>query len=168
MKLKHFFFIITILLFTACSSSKQSVTNENSYQSTLNQTKLKGDKLRDAIVNEALKWKGVKYKSGGESRKGIDCSGLTMTVYNKVAGYKLPRNSAAQQKHLKSISKKKLKKGDLIFFSIKSKKVNHVGIYIGNGKMIHASKSRGVAIDNISDKYYVKHYHSSGRVKALF
>ena len=58
MKLKHFFFIITILLFTACSSSKQSVTNENSYQSTLNQTKLKGDKLRDAIVNEALKWKG--------------------------------------------------------------------------------------------------------------
>ena len=164
MKLKHFFFIITILLFTACSSSKQSVTNENSYQSTLNQTKLKGDKLRDAIVNEALKWKGVKYKSGGESRKGIDCSGLTMTVYNKVVGYKLPRNSAAQQKHLKSISKKKLKKGDLIFFSIKSKKVNHVGLYIGKNmwremrNFSYGCKLMVLASEYYDEKEYIRSY----------
>ncbi|MGM9846658.1 MAG: C40 family peptidase [Muribaculaceae bacterium] len=124
------------------------------------------DSKRKAVVDEAYRWIGVPYKYAGESRKGTDCSGFVMTVYKDVCGIKLPRNSAKQAEYCKTIKKNELQPGDLVFFATgKSKtKVSHVGIYVGDGNIIHASTSRGVTVNNISENYYTKTYICSGRV----
>ncbi len=121
---------------------------------------------RKAIVKEAKRWIGTPYAYSGKSRKGTDCSGMVMTIYENVTGIKLPRNSAKQSEFCTRIDKKNLLPGDLVFFATgKSKnRISHVGIYIGNGNMIHASTSRGVTINNIEEQYYRKTYICSGRV----
>lgn len=118
------------------------------------------------LVEEALKWLGTPYRYGGTSRSGTDCSGMTMQVYGKALGIKLPRSSREQQKFCKSIKKSSLDAGDLIFFSTGRDKtrVSHVGMYIGDSKFIHASGSRGVIVSDINERYYVRNYHSSGHV----
>ena len=123
---------------------------------------------RSAIVKEAHKWLGTKYKYGGIDHSGVDCSGMVMRVYDKAAGVKLPRSSAQQREFCKSIRRKDLAAGDLLFFATGRDKtrVSHVGIYIGDGKMIHASASKGVITSSLNEKYYVNKYHSSGRVTA--
>ena len=83
---------------------------------------------------------GIKYVWGGNGRRGFDCSGFTQKVFAKNGIY-IPRNSWKQAKVGKKVSKNRLRKGDLIFFNSKHHKgVNHVGIYLGHGKFIHASR----------------------------
>ncbi|HHD82177.1 MAG TPA: NlpC/P60 family protein [Campylobacterales bacterium] len=82
---------------------------------------------------------GTKYVWGGNGQKGYDCSGFTKDVFEQY-GVEIPRNSWKQAKVGQKVSRKNLRKGDLIFFnSAKQKRINHVGIYLGNGKFIHAS-----------------------------
>ena len=83
---------------------------------------------------------GKKYKWGGNGPYQYDCSGFTKEVFQR-SGIEIPRNSWKQAKVGTKVSKKHLKKGDLVFFHSKGKsKVDHVGIYLGHGKFIHASK----------------------------
>jgi cell wall-associated NlpC family hydrolase len=105
------------------------------------------------VTSNAKKVMGVKYLYGGTSTKGFDCSGFVGYVYKKV-GVKLPRTSKAMYKTGKSVSKKNLKTGDLVFFNTSGKGVSHNGIYIGNGKFIHSSSSKGVSVSKINDPYY--------------
>ena len=123
----------------------------------------------DKLISEAKKWIGTKYSYGGHSRKGTDCSGMVMELFLKVFDIKLPRNSAQQQAFCTRIGQKEIQAGDLIFFATGKNRnqVSHVGLYIGENEMIHASTSRGVIISNINEKYYSSKYHSSGRVIAL-
>ncbi len=123
----------------------------------------------DAVVAEARSWVGVPYSYGGKTRKGTDCSGLVVAVFDKAAGISLPRSSADQQAACQQVKKGSLRPGDLVFFTTgkNKKKVNHVGIYIGNGCMVHASTSRGVMISDLEQDYYRKTYHSGGRVPGL-
>ncbi|MBW8350300.1 C40 family peptidase [Bacillus sp. IITD106] len=108
-----------------------------------------------AIVNQGKKYLGVKYVYGGASPKGFDCSGFTSYTF-KQQGMAIPRSAAEQYKKGKAVSKNNLKAGDLVFFKTSStKKVSHVGIYIGSGKFIH-SAGKGVAITSINDPYYWK------------
>lgn len=172
MNVRLLILLVLTLILTACGSNKKAVNDDVYDKQRVEEATIKpstkGERsLRKSLVAEAMKWKGVRYKMGGESRNGVDCSGLVMKVYEKVAGYKLPRNSAAQQIHVKQIKKSSLDLGDLVFFSINSKRVNHVGIYVGEGKIIHASGSRGVVVDDLNSKYFIKHYHSSGCVSAV-
>lgn len=120
------------------------------------------------MVKEAKKWIGTKYRYGGHSRSGTDCSGMVMEVYKKVCGVKLPRSSREQRDFCKSIKRGDLRCGDLVFFSTgKSKSsVSHVGMYIGDGEIIHASSSRGVMVSSLDERYFQRTYHSSGRVLA--
>lgn len=120
-----------------------------------------------ALFEEAAEWIGVPYKYGGNTKKGVDCSGLVVNIYKKVYNKKLYRNSAQiLERNCKSISKKKLRTGDLVFFATGSnkKRVNHVGIYLKNGKFIHSSSSKGVIISDMNDSYYIRTYIDSGRV----
>ena len=123
-------------------------------------------RLGDALVRSARQWIGTPYAYGGRSKSGTDCSGMIMVIYSDVAGLTLPRNSAAQRDYCVSVSRRQLEPGDLVFFTTSKRggKVNHVGMYVGNGRIIHASSSRGVIESSLDEKYYATHYHSSGRV----
>lgn len=118
-----------------------------------------------ALVAEAARWLGVPYKYAGNDKKGVDCSGLTSQVFLKTLNVKMPRSSREQQQWCTNIRKENLQPGDLVFFATGSNRnrVSHVGLYIGNGDIIHASSSRGVIISNLTENYYLKRYHSSGR-----
>lgn len=121
---------------------------------------------RRAVVAEARRWLGVKYRYGGESHSGTDCSGMVMKVFEKSCGKKLPRDSRSQQEFCRKINKNELIAGDLVFFSSKAggSRVSHVGIYIGHYEFIHASTSKGVIVSSLDEPYYTRHYHSAGRV----
>ena len=124
--------------------------------------------LADRIVDAAKSWIGTPYLWGGQTKEGTDCSGLTMVLYQDVAGVSIPRNSARQCEYCVGIGREDLQPGDLIFFTSNTSgdNVGHVGLYIGGGNMIHASASRGVMSSNIDERYWRLHYHSSGRVNA--
>lgn len=114
---------------------------------------------RKALVAYAKKYLGYKYVHGGASPKtGFDCSGFTSYVFGHF-GYKLSRSSSAQASNGTHVNKSDLILGDLLIFT------GHVGIYIGNGKFIHASNpSDGVKITKLSDSYYVKNYKDARRI----
>lgn len=151
------------ILFTACGPAKQTQRPNAHYDPGRSLT----TREQTELVKEAKRWLGTKYKYGGHSRSGTDCSGMVMEVYRKVCDVALPRSSREQQAYCKDISKKDLEKGDLVFFATgRGKTVSHVGMYIGDGKIVHASASKGVVVSHLDDKYYVRTYHSSGRVFA--
>lgn len=160
--------LITIVSVTSCGS-KKDVAIRPTYENAIieNPDKHSDSDKEKAIEKEAKKWLGTKYKYGGTSRKGVDCSGFVMEVYRITFGIKLPRSSSAQSRFCKEIKKKNLKKGDLVFFSINGSAINHVGIYLEKNRFIHASRN-GVMISELDDKYYKKHYQTSGRVEQIF
>lgn len=109
----------------------------------------KTSSLRKRIVKYAKKFLGNRYVYGGSSLKhGTDCSGFVMRIYQHF-GYKLSRSSAAQSTNGKKISRSRLKPGDLLFYK-RGGRIGHVSMYIGSGKVIHASnKKTGITISNI-------------------
>lgn len=113
------------------------------------------------IVGELL---GVRYKTGGSTPKGFDCSGFTSYVFEKLAGIDLNRRSIDQAKEGIKIEKDKLREGDLVFFKTNGKSISHVGIYVGDGKFAHASSTKGITITSLDDKYYAKRYVTARRV----
>lgn len=119
--------------------------------------------LNDKLYNFYKEWKGVRYKFGGNSKEGIDCSALMQKVYKENFNINIPRTTELQSKVGKEIHKNKLIIGDLIFFKT-GKNSRHVGIYIENGEFIHASRKRGVTISKLNNVYFDKHYWKSQRI----
>jgi len=119
-----------------------------------------------SVVNTALSYQGTRYVYGGLSSRGFDCSGFVKYVYQK-HGVNLPHSASAQFSQGRSVSKGELQPGDLVFFRTGgSKTINHVGIYIGNGKFIHASSAGGkVRTDSLNDGYYKSCYMGARRLK---
>jgi len=112
------------------------------------------------VVREAKKWSGVRYRLGGVSRSGVDCSGLTMQVYKKF-GISLPHSDNAQYRYGRKVSGP-LKPGDLVFFNEHGRGISHVGIYSGNGKLIHASNYFNKVTE--SEMKYIKGYVGARRL----
>lgn len=125
------------------------------------QSKIKGEAyLREELVNAAKSFLGVPYLWGGASaEEGFDCSGLTMTVY-QLNGLNLPRTSADQYAAGQAIDRNELEKGDLVFFSTAGRgKISHVGIYIGEGRFVHAPRrGKKIGIDSLSNGYFAKRF----------
>lgn len=96
---------------------------------------------------------GTKYKYGGTTTSGFDCSGYVGYVFKK-NDIKVARTSSAMYASGTKVKKAKLETGDLVFFNTSGKGVSHVGIYIGKGKFAHASTSKGVRVDKLNDPYY--------------
>lgn len=115
-----------------------------------------------SVVTVAKKYIGTPYKYGGMSPKGFDCSGFVGYSYKKT-GKPLPRTAGDMYKKGKKVTKKNLKKGDLIFFSTYKKGASHVGIYVGDNKFIHSS-SKGVKIDQLSNTYWKSKYYGAKRL----
>ncbi|MFE2004336.1 C40 family peptidase [Pseudomonas guariconensis] len=119
------------------------------------------------VLSRAVNVLGTPYRWGGSSpSKGFDCSGLVKYAFTDVADVDLPRTSNAMAKgHGVKVAKSDLKPGDLIFFNIKSRRVNHVAIYLGNDRFIHAPRTgKRVSIDTLSKPYWQKHYVVAKRV----
>lgn len=119
------------------------------------------------VLSRAVNVLGTPYRWGGSSpSKGFDCSGLVKYAFTDVADVDLPRTSNAMaQGHGIKVAKSDLKPGDLIFFNIKSRRVNHVAIYLGNDRFIHAPRrGKRVSIDTLSKPYWQKHYVVAKRV----
>ena len=109
-------------------------------------------------------WMGAPYKYGGNTRKGVDCSGFCCNIYQYVYSMKIPRSSMEQFKKTTKVRKRKLKEGNLVFFHFEGEnKVSHVGIYLGNHRFVHASTKKGVCIDDLRNKTYRKGYVRGGR-----
>ena len=124
-------------------------------------------KQRSNVLIRAVNVLGTPYRWGGSSpSKGFDCSGLVKYAFTDVADVDLPRTSNAMaQGHGVKVAKSDLKPGDLIFFNIKSRRVNHVAIYLGNDRFIHAPRTgKRVSIDTLSKPYWQKHYVVAKRV----
>lgn len=165
--------VIGTLSLGACSSSKQAsktATHRPSKPASVKDIDIASmTKTEKSLVKEATAWLGTPYKYGGNTRSGVDCSGFVYHVFLNALDIKLPRNSRKQHEFCRKISKKDLATGDLVFFATTrgSKKVSHVGLYVGDGKMIHASTSRGVVCQNLSDDYYTRTFVGAGRVDSF-
>lgn len=131
--------------------------------SAVHSTAAVGNKNAVQILNTALSYRGVKYRFGGATPSGFDCSGFVMYVYNR-HGVKLPRTADRQYEIGKKIRQTDLRPGDLVFFETYEKGASHVGIYQGNGQFVHASSSRGVTVSRLSEEYYAKRYLGARRV----
>lgn len=157
---------------TATAKTSTVKTTETSVpKNAATQNEYANDKrISSELVKQARTWIGTPYSYGSNvKKKGTDCSGLTMSLFQDVANLKLPRNSAEQCDYCFNVPRNAMQPGDLVFFtsSTKGGRVTHVGLYIGDGKMIHASTSRGVIESGLDEKYYASHYHSSGRVYGI-
>lgn len=108
-------------------------------------------------------WKGTPYKFGGESKRGIDCSAFVQQVLDDGFGIDFPRSTFFQVREGIWVSKRDLMPGDLVFFKT-TRTDRHVGFYLGKGKFMHASTSRGVVIDDFEDAYWQKRYWTARRI----
>jgi cell wall-associated NlpC family hydrolase len=110
--------------------------------------------VRGKVIATAKKYLGVPYVWGGTSSRGFDCSGLVQTVFAE-NGVALPRGSGDQYRQGRKVARKNLRTGDLVFFHTYTSGPSHVGIYVGDGKFLHAESSpRGVTITPLSEPYW--------------
>ncbi|MEO9891115.1 C40 family peptidase [Aurantibacter sp.] len=122
----------------------------------------------DEIINTALTFSGTRYKFGGTTKKGMDCSGLLYVAFGE-HDVSLPRVSYHMAEEGKRINVRNVEKGDLLFFktSRRSKRINHVGMVVATGdeiKFIHASSSRGVIVSSLREGYWNSAFVKANRI----
>ncbi len=124
--------------------------------------------LADKLLQNILLWLGTPYRLGGSSDNGIDCSNFVSKIIKETFNIHFPANAETQSRLVIPILNiDELSYGDLIFFSgnnKKSKRIGHVGIYLGNGIFAHSSTSKGVIISHITDGYYTQRFRFGGRL----
>lgn len=122
------------------------------------------DRVRAALREQHLAWRGVPYRLGGESRRGIDCSAFVMTTFREVFGLVLPRVTEKQAWLGRSVEREALRAGDLVLFKTGWKQ-RHVGIYIADARFVHASASAGVTVSSLRNPYWAGHYWRARRIR---
>lgn len=147
-------FAVMFLLLTACGGGERRPVR-GKYKS--------GGSVNSVLKAQYSEWKGVRYRMGGLSKKGIDCSGFVHLTFKQRFGRKIPRSTKTLAKYGKTISRGSLRAGDLVFFKTGAR-VRHVGIYYGGNRFLHASTSKGVMISRMDDVYWGKRYWQARRV----
>ncbi|HWR07950.1 C40 family peptidase [Sporomusa sp.] len=115
------------------------------------------------VIQTSMRYTGVPYVFGGTSPNGFDCSGFTRYVFAQ-SGVNLPRMADEQFEIGRAVSYSRLQPGDLVFFTTYASGASHSGIYLGDGKFISATSSRGVAIDRMNSSYWGPRYVGARRV----
>lgn len=118
---------------------------------------------RGRLLATARRFLGVPYRMGGTSARAFDCSGFTMRVF-QMQGIPLPRTADVQYRMGVPVPPGQEQPGDLVFFETYLPGPSHVGIYVGNGRFIHASSSRGVTISSLADRYFRARYLGARRI----
>jgi len=127
---------------------------------------------KSAIQNGRLyafidQWMNTPYKFGGQDKDGIDCSGLAQLLEQEVYNINIPRNTSNQVNAIKRKYEEDLREGDLVFFDFDGKKYSHVGIYLQNGYLVHASTKRGVIVVKLKDPSLYKYFSRAGSVTGV-
>ncbi|WP_159991931.1 C40 family peptidase [Pelistega ratti] len=118
------------------------------------------------LAQAALNYVGVRYRFGGATPKGFDCSGLIYYTANKYMGIELPRTSASMAKVGESVTRDDLQPGDLVFFNTRGFRNSHVGIYLGDNKFLHAPRTgKPVQVEKIAG-YWDKRFNGARRLTA--
>ncbi len=152
---------------TAKGLKVDGIVNDVTYRNLLNK-ELPPDRygnhmMTRTILKAAYSMLGVPYMFGGMSPGGFDCSGFVCYVFGK-AGISLPRMADTQYEAVTHISRGNLRTGDLVFFETYCAGPSHVGIYVGDGKFIHASSSKGISVAEVFTGYWGARYLGAGRV----
>lgn len=119
---------------------------------------------RDALHAQHREWAGAPYRLGGTSKAGVDCSGFVRQTFAQRFGLELPRTTEAQVQVGDVVERPHLVPGDLVFFQTGFRKL-HVGIYVEEGRFLHASTSRGVKLSQLDNPYWREHYWHARRVR---
>ena len=157
---KILIFFLLAIIFTSCKSTPSTVSKK--------ETKRENKYIVNHLVEKATDNIGVKYKAGGTTKNGFDCSGLVFTTFES-ENIKLPRSSYEQSKIGKIINIDDAQKGDLVFFKTnKSKQINHVGLITevnsNEIKFVHSSTSKGVIISSTKEPYYRNSFAQINRI----
>ncbi|MDO4626434.1 MAG: NlpC/P60 family protein [Pasteurellaceae bacterium] len=180
--MKKLLLISVALLLAACSSSTRHQTALKNDQQQLDHFigNLKTNQPQQVIANASYnsthfvhapinnkklskiyqEWVGTRYRLGGDSHRGIDCSAFMQETFAAVYGIELPRSTSEQRYLGSQIHKSELKQGDLVFF----RGNRHVGVYIGNNQFMHSSSSQGVTISSLDESYWARTYTQSRRI----
>ncbi|NMG63439.1 glycoside hydrolase [Azoarcus indigens] len=123
------------------------------------------DAVQD-LVNQGMSYLGIRYRFGGTSPEtGMDCSGLVQNVFRNAVGLDLPRTAREMASLGDKINRQELKPGDLVFFNTMRKAFSHVGIYMGEGRFLHApARGGGVRIESMSTAYWAKRFNGARRL----
>ncbi|QIM69842.1 MULTISPECIES: NlpC/P60 family protein [Basfia] len=183
--IKKFLLVTAALVMTACSNSSRldaavypSADETNDTQLTELIGSLKTNKpqydvrsnsihsTKNAQINNKKlmqvysAWAGTRYRLGGTTTRGIDCSAFMQEAFSTAFGIDLPRSTSEQRSVGKKIQKSELKQGDLVFF----RGNRHVGVYLGGNRFMHSSTKEGVTISSLDDGYWSRTYTQSRRV----
>ncbi|SEL23474.1 Cell wall-associated hydrolase, NlpC family [Aquimarina amphilecti] len=157
-KLFYFLLILSITLASCGGAKKRSTVSRKTAKTSKTKRATPKNKKITSIINYAKTFEGTRYKYGGTTKKGMDCSGLVYTSFKKEEVV-LPRTSKAMSVQGKKISLKNVTVGDLLFFRTNKNKnaINHVGLVVKTGnrvEFIHASTSKGVTISSLDERYW--------------
>ncbi|AOW13249.1 hypothetical protein LPB72_06705 [Hydrogenophaga crassostreae] len=172
---------VTIVLLSACAwahaaptqpdyAAMENLLKERGLMSAigsrLSQAKNNVSERASALVTSAMGLLGVPYQYGGnDAETGLDCSGLVRLVYEETVGKILPRRAADQAAVTDTIDRSELKPGDLVFFNTMRRAFSHVGIYVGEGKFIHAPRTGAqVRIEDMRTSYWNTRFNGARRV----
>ena len=107
---------------------------------------------------------GKPYRYGGSSPAGFDCSGLVQYSYASAGMKKVPHSTKELRRHTRSVPKRSMREGDILFFKQRGKSYSHVGIYVGDSRFVHApSTGKTVRTDSVEDAYWKKHFLDARR-----
>lgn len=120
--------------------------------------------LLPALYNFVEAWEGTPHRMGGMSKKGVDCSGFVILAYQKVLQSDFQYRRAEDLfRETEIIDREELRCGDLIFFKIQGRRIDHVGLYLEKGRFAHVSSSRGVMISSLQEGYFAQRFYRAGR-----
>lgn len=163
----HLFGLASLVFLSACSSHAP-ITEPTPAPRTTASSSAFLNPAADDVLFRAIGLVGTPYVWGGNTpTSGFDCSGLIGFVYDDVAGIRLPRTTAQMIKMQgQNIPRNQLRSGDIVFFSTAGHgRVSHAGIYVGEGRFVHAPSSGGtVRLDSVNSKYWNKAYLQAKRV----
>ncbi len=162
-KSKKLLLLVTSCLIVAGCSSSGPKTNTVSETAQTSKTIGSSEFRESSLFSIYNQWQGVPYRLGGTSKNGIDCSAFVQIAYRDAWQLPLPRTTKLQSKIGNNINYKDAKYGDLVFFKT-SRSTNHVGVYLGNSRFMHASTSKGVIISRLDNPYWASKFWQFRRV----
>ncbi|MDR0477960.1 MAG: C40 family peptidase [Desulfobulbaceae bacterium] len=150
--------------FQVASRGHKGIAKMRAHHASQASTVLADDVSLDALRQHYQDWRGTRYRLGGSSRAGVDCSGFAALTFRDLYGIKLPRTAHEQATQGIPVNRGSLLPGDLVFFKRGHGGINHVGIYIGHGQFMHASSSQGVSISSMNDDYWRNKFWKGSRL----